>query len=160
MPSQPPRIPIIAVVGPGDERDPTVLASAEQLGRLIADRGWTLVTGGKGGVMEAASRGAASAGGRIIAILPEATRDAANPHVEVAIATGLGESRNVVIATCCDGMIVLGGGYGALSEVAFALKLGTRVIALASPWQIVPGVKAAESAEEAVRSIVQQSLTR
>ena len=90
---QPPRRPYVAVVGPS-EASPSQLVAAEATGRGLAEHGAILITGGLGGVMAAASRGAARAGGTVIGILPGTTRDAANEWVTVAIATGLGELRN------------------------------------------------------------------
>jgi uncharacterized protein (TIGR00725 family) len=113
-----------------------------------------VVTGGFGGVMEAASRGAAEAGGTVVGILPTARPDDANPHVQIAVATGMGDARNAVIADTADGFIAIGRGLGTLSEVAFALKRGKPVVALGS-WEI-EGVVRAETAEEAVRELVNE----
>ena len=107
-----------------------------------------LVCGGLGGVMEAACRGASEAGGVSIGILPGSDRGAANRFVEVAIPTGLGEARNAFVVRSADAVVAVGGGYGTLSEIAFALKAGKPVIGLGS-WEI-EGVRAAESPEQAV----------
>jgi uncharacterized protein (TIGR00725 family) len=124
----------VAVAGAGtasaEERQ-----AAEDVGRLIAQAGAVLVCGGLGGVMEAASRGAKSAGGTTIGILPGHERKAANEHVDIAIATGLGEMRNGLVVRSADVLIAVGGEFGTLSEIALALKAGKPVIGLAT-WQL------------------------
>ena len=137
----------MAVVGPG-EASSDQLATAEALGRLIARRGAVVVCGGLGGVMEAACRGARAEGGTTIGILPGLDRSTANPHVEVGIATGLGEARNALVVRAADVLIAVGGAYGTLSEIALALKTGKRVVGLET-WNI-DGVTQAESAEAAL----------
>jgi uncharacterized protein (TIGR00725 family) len=124
-------------------------SAAEAVGRALAEAGAVLVCGGLGGVMEAACRGAKQAGGTTVGILPGADRADANEHVEVAIATGLGEVRNALIVRAVDSVIAVGGEYGTLSEIALALKSGTRVVAIAS-WEI-EGVEIAQTPEDAVR---------
>ncbi len=137
----------IAVVGGGD-RSPAVERMAHRLGRLLAERGHILVCGGLGGVMEAACRGAKEAGGLTVGILP-GEREDANDWVDIAIATGMGHARNVIIVKSSDAVIALPGKHGTLSEIALALKVGKRVISLGS-WQI-PGTLPAETAEDAVK---------
>jgi uncharacterized protein (TIGR00725 family) len=134
----------VAVIGPGDE--PTVAAA--EVGRLIAERGAVLVCGGRGGAMEAACRGAKEVGGLTVGILPGPDRSEANPFVDVVLPTGLGEARNALVVAAADVVIAIGGGYGTLSEIALALKVGKRVIGLGT-WE-VEGVVAAESPEAAV----------
>jgi uncharacterized protein (TIGR00725 family) len=139
--------PYVAVVGPGD-------ATAEQLeqaravGAALANRGAVTVTGGLGGVMAAACRGAAEAGGATVGILPGDDRASANPWVGIAIATGLGELRNGLVVRAADALIAIGGAYGTLSEVALALKTGVPVVGLGT-WEL-DGITPAESADEAV----------
>lgn len=99
--------------------------------------------------MEAASRGASLAGGLVIGILPTPTADDANPYVDVPIATGMGDARNVIIASTAEAFIAVGGAYGTLSEIAFALKRGKTVVSLGS-WRPDEAVKTASSPEEAV----------
>jgi uncharacterized protein (TIGR00725 family) len=147
-------IPIVAVVGGGDECALDTLRSAEKVGCLLADRGFVLITGGRTGVMEAASAGASHAGGCVVGILPGTSPREANQHVEIAIATGLGEARNAIIATAAQAIIAVGGEFGTLSEIALALKLGKPVVAIHSRWGNIPGVEPATSAEEAVEKIV------
>jgi uncharacterized protein (TIGR00725 family) len=134
-------------VGPGEASDEQA-AAAEQVGRLIAEAGALLVCGGLGGVMEAACRGAAEAGGRTVGILPGVDRAAANRFVEVAIATGLGEARNALVVRSADVLIAIGGAYGTLSEIALALKAGKRVIGIGT-WAI-DGIEEAAGPEAAV----------
>ena len=110
-------------------------AWAEAVGRGLAALGFGVVTGGLGGVMEAASRGAEEAGGTVVGILPTARPDDANDHVQIAVATGMGDARNAIIADTADAFIAVGRGLGTLSEVAFALKRGKPVVALGS-WEV------------------------
>jgi uncharacterized protein (TIGR00725 family) len=98
--------------------------------------------------MEAASRGAKAAGGTTVGLLPGLDRAEANEFVDVAIATGLGEGRNLLVARAADALIAIAGGYGTLSEIAFALKAGKPVVGIGS-WE-VDGVVAAGSAADAV----------
>jgi uncharacterized protein (TIGR00725 family) len=124
----------VAVVGPG-EASAEELATAEEVGRLLGERGAVVVCGGLGGVMEAACRGAKDAGGTTVGILPGYDRGAANRYVDVAIATGLGEARNALVVRAADVLIAVGGAYGTLSEIALALKTGTPVVGIRS-WEL------------------------
>lgn len=146
---------IIAVIGAG-ACDAETRRTAETVGRLLAQRGGVTLTGGLGGVMEAASSGARAAGGLVIGILPGADVRAANAHVDIAIATGLGEARNVVLANTAEAFVAVGGEYGTLSEIAFALKRGKPVAGIGS-WNDVPGVHPAETPEDAVDYVFGQS---
>ena len=123
------RTPYIGVVGPG-EASAAELESAEEVGAGLASLGAVVVTGGLGGVMEAACRGARSRRGRTLGILPGEDREAANGWVEIAVATGLGELRNGLVVRASDALVAVGGGHGTLSEIAFALKLGRPVVGL------------------------------
>jgi hypothetical protein len=127
-------VPIIAVVG-GGAVEIEVDRVAEEVGRRLAERGAIVLTGGLGGVMAAACRGARSAGGTTIGLLPGDQRSDANEWVEVAVATGLGEARNALVARASDAMIAVGGEFGTLSEIALALKLGRPVIGI-DTWEI------------------------
>lgn len=138
----------IAVIGSGDH-DPALAEVAERVGAEIARRGALLVCGGLGGVMEAACRGAKSEGGTTVGILSGRDRREANPHVDVAIATGIGELRNALVVNAADAVVAVGGGYGTLSEIGFALKRGKRVIGL-DTWDVGDGIVRASSPEEAV----------
>jgi len=119
----------IAVVGGSGRISPEVERMAEEVGRGIARRGAVLISGGKGGVMEASCRGAKEAGGLTIGILPE-ERGEANRYVDVAVVTGMGYARNVINVYSADAIISIGGEAGTLSEIALALKAGKRVVAL------------------------------
>jgi len=139
---------VIAVIGGGREFDPAVLQMARDVGRLVAERKAVLVTGGLGGVMEAASRGAAEAGGTVLGILPGHDRDEMNRWVTVPVVTGFGTGRNVIIARTADAMIAVSGEYGTLSEIAHGLQMGKPVVGIGT-WDI-PGVVSVSSASEAV----------
>jgi uncharacterized protein (TIGR00725 family) len=125
------RRPIIGVIG-ACIADGSLLTVAERVGMLIARRGALLLCGGLGGVMEAAARGAKSGGGTTIGILPKHHTQEANPYIDVSVATGFGEGRNVIITRTADALIAIGGEYGTLSEIAFGLKMGKPVITLQS----------------------------
>jgi hypothetical protein len=142
----------VGVVGPGDA-SAAELAVAEEVGARLVDLGATVVTGGLGGVMEAACRGAKSRRGLTIGLLPGLDRSEANGWVDVAIATGLGEIRNALIVRTSDALVVVGGGAGTLSEIGFALKHGRPVIGIGT-FQVegvVQVASAAEAADLAVR---------
>lgn len=141
--------PIIGVCGAG-ECDEEVSALARETGRLLALSGAVVVTGGLGGVMEAASQGAAEAGGLVIGLLPSSDPKTANSHVHLALATGLGEMRNALIIRVSSAIVALAGASGTLSEVGLGLKAQKPVIGLAA-WAHIPGVTPAQTAEEAVR---------
>jgi uncharacterized protein (TIGR00725 family) len=137
-PRVPTRVPYVAVIGDGDPRGPEahrVMDWAEEIGQLLARAGATVITGGLGGVMRAASRGAASAGGVTIGILPDADADEANEYVSIPIATGLGVARNLVVVTAADAVVAVGGRHGTLSEIGLALRMGRHVVALSS-WRV------------------------
>jgi uncharacterized protein (TIGR00725 family) len=138
----------IGVVG-ADECDAELGVLAEAVGRGIAQAGALLVCGGMGGVMEAACRGAKAAGGMTIGILPGPDRSEANEFVDIAIATGINEARNLAIIRTSDVLIAVGGSYGTLSEIGFALKAGKKVVGLKT-WDI-KGIVLARTAEDAVR---------
>jgi len=108
---------------------------AEEVGREVALSGSALICGGREGVMEAAARGAHAAGGLVIGILPGHNRHEGNPYLSVAIATGLGDARNAIIACASDALIAIAGGYGTLSEIGLALKMGKPVIGLGT-WKL------------------------
>lgn len=150
------RAPQIAVVGAG-AGDEELLAGAEEVGRRIAEAGAVLITGGLTGVMEAASRGATAAGGTAIGVIPTSDPADANEHVTHAVATGVGQARNLAVVGSGDAVIAVGGEWGTLSEIGFARAIGRPVIALRS-WALsgrermedAPGIVLAESAREAV----------
>ena len=136
----------------GRDAGPEMLREAEEAGRLIAQAGCILITGGLSGVMEAASRGAKEAGGLTVGILPADDTESANPYVEIPIATGFGIGRNVIIARSADALVAVGGQYGTLSEIAYALQLGRPVAGIGS-WKI-EGVHEAPDAASAVSHVL------
>ncbi len=138
----------IGIVGSSNCED-RISRIAERTGVHVAARGAVLITGGMTGVMEAASRGAKSAGGLVVGILPGASKSESNPYVDVVILTEMGHARNAIIARSSDCLIAIAGGFGTLSEVALALKIQRPVVTLASQWNIA-GTIEASSAEEAV----------
>ncbi|MFL6238268.1 MAG: TIGR00725 family protein [Actinomycetes bacterium] len=131
----------MAVVGPADAT-PEISALAEDVGRRLAEAGAVVITGGLGGVMAAASRGAKLAGGLTVGLLPGRDRDTANEWLDVAIPTGLAELRNALVAGSAAAVIAVGGSWGTLSELAFARRLGRTVITLRS-WQVLDETGAA-----------------
>ena len=138
----------VAVCG-ASEATPSQLDAAREVGKLLARNGAVVINGGYGGVMAAVSEGASSEGGTVVGILPENVRDGANPHLTIALATGLGQMRNALIVTAADSVIAIGQGWGTLSEIAFARKLGRPVYAL-DTWD-VKGLEGVATPAEAVR---------
>ena len=144
----------ISVSGSG-EASPEVSALAEEVGSLLAEADAVVVCGGLGGVMEAVCRGAKSAGGTTVGILPGTERSDANDFVDVALPTGLGESRNALVARAADALIAIGGEFGTLSEIGLALKIGKPVVGLGT-WElhrrgdVVDAIKPAATPAEAV----------
>ncbi|MFP5362169.1 MAG: TIGR00725 family protein [Thermoleophilia bacterium] len=144
--------PYVAVVGAGADVSPELLAAAEAVGAGLARRGAVVVTGGLGGVMEAACRGARSAGGMTLGILPGDDRRAANAYVDVAVASGMGELRNGLVVRSADALVAIAGGAGTLSEIALALKAGKPVVGVGT-WRI-EGVAEAGDAAAAVALVL------
>jgi len=138
----------VAVCGASDAT-PSQLEAAREVGRLLAREGAVLINGGFGGVMAAASEGAAGEGGTVVGILPDTDRAGANAHLTVALATGLGQARNAVIVTAADSVIAIGAGWGTLSEIALARRLDRPVFALGT-WD-VHGLEVVKTPKEAVR---------
>lgn len=146
---------VVAVVGPGQPGDAALLAIAQVIGAGLATAGCTVVTGGLGGVMAAASEGARAAGGFVVGILPGEDARAANEFVDLAVPTGLGEGRNLLIVRMADVVVAVGGSWGTLSEIALARRRNTPVVSVAG-WRVhgpEPGddVVCADDAETAVR---------
>jgi uncharacterized protein (TIGR00725 family) len=139
----------VSVIGSGSEH----AARAEEVGRLLAERGCTVVCGGRGEVMAAASRGAKSAGGTTIGILPGTSRAEANEWIDHVVVTGLGHARNAVVAASGDAVIAVGGSYGTLTEIAFARIFGRPVVIL-EPGLKVEGVPRAVTPLEAVELVL------
>jgi uncharacterized protein (TIGR00725 family) len=135
----------VAVIGSGAEHE----EQAEEVGRLLAERGCTVVCGGRDEVMAAAARGAKVAGGTTIGILPGETRRDANEWIDHVVVTGIGHARNLAVVASADAVIAVGGRWGTLAEIGFAGVLGRPVVILEPGWE-VEGVPRAASPEEAV----------
>jgi uncharacterized protein (TIGR00725 family) len=138
----------VAVCGASDATA-SQLASAREVGRLLAEAGVVVINGGLGGVSGAASDGAAEAGGTVVGILPDTDRAGANPNVTISLPTGMGQARNVLIVTAAESVIAIGDGWGTLSEIAVARRLGRPVVALDS-WS-VKGLESVDTPADAVR---------
>jgi uncharacterized protein (TIGR00725 family) len=149
----------VAVVGPA-QAGLEESQAAEEIGRCLARAGAVLVCGGLGGVMEAACRGAAEAGGLSVGLLPGLRRDEGNPWLGVAVPTGMGEARNALVVRAADAVVAVGGGWGTLSEVALALKAGKPVVGI-STWELakagtaVEGIVRVRSPAEAVERVLE-----
>jgi uncharacterized protein (TIGR00725 family) len=148
----------IAVIGSGGCGEETeAWRLAEEVGRLLAEGGATVVCGGGRGVMEAAARGAAGAGGAVIGILPWVSPEDANPYCTQVVATGIGHARNLAVVASGEAAIAVSGEWGTLSEIAHARNMGRTVVALRS-WSVSgreemeggPGIVPVETPEEAV----------
>jgi uncharacterized protein (TIGR00725 family) len=145
----------IGVIGASQPPD-ELLPIAEKVGEEIAKRGGVLICGGMGGIMEYASKGAKMAGGTTIGILPTMTRDSANPYIDIPIVTGIGYARNIIVVLSSEAIIAIGGAYGTLTELAYALHfnipvVGIRTWRLESEFTDVKGIIYADKPEEAVR---------
>lgn len=144
----------VSVIG-GGEADEATLETAAALGRLIGERGHDVVCGGLGGVMEAACRGATSAGGHTVGILPGEDPDVANPHVETAVATGMGNARNVLVVLNGDAVVAVSGATGTLSEIGHALDFGRPVAGLDT--HDVAGVEPVSTPRAALEYVEEQA---
>jgi uncharacterized protein (TIGR00725 family) len=150
----------VAVIGPGDA-SPAEREIAFDVGRLVAERGAVVLTGGLGGVMAAAAAGAAASGGTSIGLLPGTSRADSDPAHTILLATGLGELRNGLLVRCADAVIAVGGSWGTLSELALARRAGLPVVAVGS-WSIRGAdrpldVPRAETAADAVAAVLPRS---
>jgi uncharacterized protein (TIGR00725 family) len=151
-------LPWVSVVG-SSECSPEIARLAEEAGALLAEAGAGIVCGGGGGVMKAVCKGAYEAGGVTIGILPGTDTGSANPYIRFPIPTGIGEARNAIVARAGAAVLAIGGGYGTLSEIAFALKWGKPVIGLRT-WQAIDGfgqpalIQECSSPSEAVAELV------
>jgi uncharacterized protein (TIGR00725 family) len=153
----------VSVIGSGRcEQDSELARLAEEVGRLLAEAGAVLVCGGRGGVMEAASRGAAEAGGTVLGIVPGGSPAEANPHCTHVVATGIGQARNLAVVASGEAAIAVGGEWGTLSEIGHARRLGRTVVALRS-WTLsgedamaaAPGVVKVADPREAVAAALE-----
>ena len=159
---------VIGIIGSA-QPTPELETLAEDVGIELAHRGATVICGGLTGVMEASCRGAKKAGGLTIGILPGTSAEDANPYVNIAIPTGIGEARNLIIIRSSHALIAIGGGYGTLSEIAFALKLRVPVVGLKTweldkislppyqkgkePINIIPAQNAQDAVEKTISTI-------
>jgi uncharacterized protein (TIGR00725 family) len=146
----------VSVCGPRDctGEDET---NAREIGRLLAERGAVVICGGYTGVMAAVSAGARSAGGTVVGILSRADREQANPDLSIVIPTGVGEARNAIIVNSGDAVIIVGGSWGTLSELALAMRHGRAPVVQLGGWKLLdrngrplPGIRHASSPEEAL----------
>src|ERR671937_1036556 len=144
-------MPQIAVIGSGTcAQDSDLAQLAEEVGRHLAEAGGVLVCGGLGGVMEAAARGAAAAGGTVIGIVPSESPADANPHCTHVVATGIGHARNLAVVASGAAVVAVGGEWGTLAEIGFARRLGRAVVSLQS-WTVSgPGAMEAAPGVEVV----------
>jgi uncharacterized protein (TIGR00725 family) len=149
--------PYVAVIGPGDATSEQARA-AQAIGHGLADAGAIVITGGLGGVMEAACHGASAAAGTTVGFLPGTDRTTANEYLQIALPTGLGELRNGLIIRAADAVIAVGGAYGTLSEIALALRTDVPVIGLQT-WEI-EGVEPAHTPAEAVALALERAAGR
>jgi uncharacterized protein (TIGR00725 family) len=148
----------VSVIGSGScTQDSEAARLAEEVGRLLAEAGVVVVSGGLGGVMEAASRGAAEAGGTVVGIVPGTSVEDANPHCTHVVATGIGYARNLAVVSSGEAVIAVGGEWGTLSEIGHARSIDRTVVALRSwtlkgegPMESAPGIVPASTPEEAV----------
>jgi len=125
---------------------------ARDVGFEVGKRGWALVCGGLGGVMEGAAKGCSEAGGMTIGILPGLERESANPYIQVPIPTGLGEARNLLVVRASDILIAIAGGHGTLSEIALGLKTNKPVVGLET-WKDINGVRYVSDSGNAIRMV-------
>lgn len=142
--------PLIAVFG-GRKAEPSTLKEAYNFGKSAANNNWIVLCGGKGGVMESVSKGVKKSNGLSIGILPGNDKRLANSFLSIPLTTGVGVSRNQIIARACDFAIAIGGHYGTLSEISYALQMDKKVISLNS-WNIIGMTKAVDH-KEAIKII-------
>lgn len=152
------RLVPIAIIGPREASE-WEYQTAEALGAALAQHGLQLLCGGRNGVMEASAKGHLQAGGQPIGLLPDDDWRSANPYVRIPIATGIGKSRNAIIAQACPVLIAVGGGYGTMSEISFGLHFDHQVLSLGDAPNI-PGVIRCESVEHALRCTAEHLLRR
>jgi uncharacterized protein (TIGR00725 family) len=157
-------VPYVGVAG-ASQPEPELLELAEVLGRHLAEAGAVVVCGGGGGVMTAVCKGAAAAGGTTVGLLPGDRRREGNPYLGVALPTGLGEGRNVLLVRASDALVAVGGGFGTLSEIALALRTGVPVVGLRT-WSVglagrpVDAFPVADDPEEAARLVLEAAAAR
>jgi uncharacterized protein (TIGR00725 family) len=158
---------VILYVGVAGASQPeaSLVAAAELLGRRLAEAGAVIVCGGGGGVMAAVCRGGQQAGGTTVGLLPGLDRHSGNPHLTVALPTGLDQGRNLLLVRASDALVAVGGGFGTLSEVALALRTGVPVVGLAT-WSLALGGRPVDAfpmaadAEDAARLVLDAARAR
>jgi uncharacterized protein (TIGR00725 family) len=143
----------IGVIGAGACPE-QVYGLGRVLGYGIGKKGWILICGGLGGVMEGAAKGCREANGTTVGILPGLEKGSANPYISIPVPTGLGEGRNLIVVRASDALISVAGGYGTLSEIALALKMKKPVIGLET-WKGIRGVRYVSSPEEAIQLVTE-----
>lgn len=148
--------PIISVIG-GSTCTHEEAAWAAMVGRLLAEQGAIVVCGGLGGVMEAVAKGVKAAGGTTVGILPGADPSAANPHIDIPLATGMGEMRNALVVQVAQALIAIGGGAGTLSEVALAQRIGKPIVGLHDSFKAAVEIPRVASPADAVRWALEQA---
>ena len=148
--------PLVAVIG-GSTCTSEEAEWAGVVGRLLAEQEAVLLCGGLGGVMEAAARGAKQARGLTVGILPGSDRADANPFIDVPLATGMGEMRNALIVRAAQAVIAIGGGWGTLSEIALAQRIGTPIVGLHDAFPSVVDTPRVTTPEQAVRWALEQA---
>jgi hypothetical protein len=164
LPSGPARVPYVGVAG-ASRPEPELVELAVVLGRRLAEAGAVVVCGGGLGVMTAVCKGAAAAGGTSVGLLPGHSRAEGNPYLGVALPTGLGEGRNVLLVRASDALVAVGGGFGTLSEIALALRVGVPVVGLRT-WSLelagrpVDAFPVAEDPDEAARLVLEAAAAR
>jgi uncharacterized protein (TIGR00725 family) len=138
----------IGVIGAGD-CSPELYALAHELGRYIGQKKWVLFCGGLGGIMQGVADGCSHEGAMTVGLLPGNNKESANPFITLPIPTGLGEGRNLLLVRASDVVIAISGGYGTLSEIGLALKIGKPVVGLKT-WSGIDGIEYVETAEQAI----------
>jgi len=142
---------LVGVIGAGACTQ-EIYEKSRRVGQGIAGLGATLVCGGLGGVMEGACRGAQERGGITVGIVPGPDRKEANPYVTIPIATDMGHARNILVVRTSDVLVAVSGGYGTLSEISIALKLGKPVVGL-DTWKQMHGIRYVETVDDAIRAV-------
>jgi uncharacterized protein (TIGR00725 family) len=141
----------IAVIGAGDCSQ-ELYALAHEIGRYIGRNKWVLFCGGLGGIMQGAAEGCFREGGITVGLLPGNDKESANPFIALPIPTGLGEGRNLLLVRASDVVVAISGGYGTLSEIALALRLGKPVVGLKT-WPGIDGIEYVETLEQAIGAV-------
>jgi len=148
----------VGVVGSGTCAE-DLYTLAREIGYGIGKRGWTLICGGLGGIMEGASRGCFEAGGVTVGLLPGSRKQQANPYIRIAIPTGLGDGRNLLVVRASDILIAISGGHGTLSEIALALKTGKTVVGIRT-FENIEGIIRVSTLEEVLQILEANSNTQ